>query len=237
MSEIIATVEGVTKKFGNKIAVNNLSFNLYKNEIFVLLGPNGAGKTTTLKIMSGLLKPDTGRVMISTYDIQKDPIEAKKVIGLLPEQPYLYPKLSGFEFLNFICEIYKVNQDGIPEILNLLDLTEYSNQLIEKYSFGMKQKLLLASIILRNPLLYLLDEPFVGLDPKSSRFVREFFINLKDRCVVICTHILEIAEKIATRIAILHRGNLIAIDRKEELLYDEQRKKSLEEVFLELCAG
>lgn len=235
MAEPKIVIDDLTKKFGNTFAINNLSLKIFPSEIFVLLGPNGAGKTTTLKIISGLLKPDQGTVKICGLDISKQPIQAKQKIGLLPEQPYMYEKLTGLEFLKFICDIYKVkvDQKNLDELLGKLDLLSSSNELIERYSFGMKQKLLLASIILRKPEVMLLDEPFVGLDPKSMRYVRKFFSDYANRngSILICTHILEIAEKVATRIGIINKGKMIYVGKKEELL---SIKRDLEDVFLEL---
>lgn len=234
----------LTKKFparrssgGNdKIAVDNITLEINPGEIFGILGPNGAGKTTTIKLMSGLLKPSSGSVEICGYDVQKNPIEAKKNIGLLPDTPFIYQKLTGREFLEFICGIYEITCGDIDKNLELFELKAHADELIESYSHGMQQKLVLASILIRNPKVILLDEPLVGLDPKSARLVKNIYYEMSKSgaTVFLSTHILEIAEKLCSRLAIIDKGKIIALGTLDELKKQAASKSDLEDVFFKL---
>jgi ABC-2 type transport system ATP-binding protein len=231
--------KSLLKTFKNKVAVNKINLEILPGEIFALLGPNGAGKTTTVKLISGLIQPTSGQITVYGNDVQKEPITVKRMIGILPDNPYIYPKLTGMEFMKITATIYSVPNNGrdavITELFDKFDLTDAADQLIETYSRGMKQKLVLSSVLLHQPKLLLLDEPLVGLDPKSSRIVKDIFIELSKTgtTVFMCTHILEIAEKIANRIGIINNGELIAIDSQSEL-----RKKlaasNLEDIYFQL---
>lgn len=234
----------LTKKFParqssggkDKIAVDNINLEIPSGEIFGILGPNGAGKTTTIKMISGLLKPTTGNINVCSFDVQKNPLEAKKIIGLLPDAPFIYQKLTGREFLEFICGIYGVGCEKIDEYLELFELKIVADELVESYSHGMQQKLVIASILMRNPKVILLDEPLVGLDPKSARLVKNIYIeqSKKGTTIFLSTHILEIAEKLCSRLAIIDMGKIIALGTLSELKKHSQTEKDLESVFFKL---
>lgn len=224
---------------GNIKAVDNLSFNVKGGEIFGFLGPNGAGKTTTVKMMVGLLNADKGEIKIKDYDIKTHPLEVKKNIGYVPDNPDVYERLTGIEYLNFMADVYKVpievRTERIEKFLNMFNLTDAASDLIKSYSHGMKQKIVLTGALLHDPAVWILDEPMVGLDPKSSHLLKE---QMKKHCekgntVFFSTHVLEVAEKLCDRIGIIHKGKLIAIGTMEELRQGDNAD-SLENIFLEL---
>ncbi|MCX5786090.1 MAG: ABC transporter ATP-binding protein [Elusimicrobia bacterium] len=237
-------IQHLTKTFGACKAVDNLSLNVAAGEIFGFLGPNGAGKTTTVKILSGIMAPTSGRVLVAGFDIARQPLEAKRLIAYIPDEPFIYPKLTGFEFLRFLGDLYDVphgeQMRRIPELLETFELSAQRGELLESYSHGMKQKLLIAGMLLRKPRVVLFDEPTVGLDPKS---IRRFKILLSEMvkngaAVFMCTHILEMAEKLCTSVGIIHNGRLIAKDTVSAVkrLVAGSDQKSLEDVFLELTS-
>jgi ABC-2 type transport system ATP-binding protein len=234
---------GLTKKFGGLTAVENLELEIKFGEIFAFLGPNGAGKTTTVKLLTGLLRPTSGSAAVGGFDIQKNPIEAKRAAGLVSDEPFVYQYLSGFEFMRFVGDIYGVpaaeQKERIPELLEMFELRNWSGELVETYSHGMKQKLVIASVLLHEPKVLILDEPLVGLDPKSARLVKDILMKLSERGVAVfmCTHVLEIAEKLAHRVAIIQRGKLIALETVEELRARARTQGNLEDIFLELTGG
>ncbi|MFB0527019.1 MAG: ABC transporter ATP-binding protein [bacterium] len=239
----------LTKRFGHLKAVDNLNLDIPAGEIFGFLGPNGAGKTTTIRILTGLLKPSSGQVLVGGYDIQKEPERAKKIIGLVPDQPFLYRKLTSGEFLNFVAELYEiplgVKKRRIPELLSLFEINEWKNVLIENYSHGMQRRLVMASVLLHNPKVIFLDEPLVGLDPKAGRLVKRIFQELSQRKVTIfmSTHTLEIAEKLCQRIGIIQEGRLVALGTNEQLRRKAEKegemaaRAGLEDIFLKLTGG
>lgn len=245
---MIRTVN-LTKRFGHLIAVDNLNLDIPAGEIFGFLGPNGAGKTTTIRILTGLLKPTSGQALVGGYDIQKEPERAKKIIGLVPDRPFLYQKLTGGEFLNFVADLYEVplevKRRRIPEFLSLFEINEWKDVLIEDYSHGMQRRLIMASVLLHNPKVIFLDEPLVGLDPKAGRLVKSIFQELSQRKVTIfmSTHTLEIAEKLCHRIGIIHEGRLVALGTNEDLRREAEReggmaeRAGLEDIFLKLTGG
>ena len=229
----------LTKKFGSLIAVDNLNLEIKAGEIFGFLGPNGAGKTTTVKLLCGLLKPDSGKIFIAGNDLEKNTLKTKKIIGLLPEHPFLYRKLSGREYLHFLAQLYNLNlkvDQRIREILEIFNLSEFADELIETYSLGMQQKLVFAGIILREPKILLLDEPLVGLDPKTARLVKEILnrFSAQGKSIFFCTHILEIAEKLCHRVGIIQEGKLIALGTVNELREKTRLDGNLEEIFFRL---
>jgi len=237
-------IEHLTKRFGDLLAVDDLNLEIPPGEIFGFLGPNGAGKTTTVKILSGLMKPTSGRAMVGGFDVAQEPQKAKALMGLVPEEPFVYPKLTGVEFLRFVGNLYNVPCDvqkrRIPELLEMFDLQAWATELLESYSHGMRQKIVIAALLLHDPRVIVLDEPLVGLDPKSARMVKEIFRRLAARgaAVFMCTHILEIAEKICHRIGIILAGRLIALGTLEDLRRQAARKDhGLEDVFLSLTGG
>ncbi len=233
----------LTKKFGEKLAVDDASFKVQGGEIFGFLGPNGAGKTTTLKMLVGLLKPTSGTARIAGFDIQAQPLQAKASSGYVPDEPNLYAKLSARELLRFVGDLYQLEPAQVArrtdELLRLFDLTAAGDDMIESYSHGMQQKTSLAAALLHDPPVLILDEPTVGLDPKSARLIKDILRQIAERgaAIMLSTHILEIAERMCDRIAIINQGKLIAIGTLEELRTLGKGETSLEDIFLELTGG
>ncbi len=233
--------ENLTKKFGEKIAVNKLSIEVPRGTFFCFLGPNGAGKTTTIKMLTGLMRPTEGRAFIAGIDIQQNPIIAKKYIGFVPDHPFLYDKLTGREFLKFIAGLYQISdkdfKEKTEELVGLFGLNSVIDQLIEDYSHGMRQKLSFTACFLHKPEIVIVDEPWVGLDPKNIRFVKDY---LKEKTkkegltVFMSTHTLSIAEEIADVIGIIHQGKLCAFGSVEDIKSLSNTPGNLEDVFLEL---
>lgn len=234
-------VSNVSKSYnkGAVKAVDNLNLKVNKGEIFGFLGPNGAGKTTTIKMIVGLLNSDEGSITINGADIRKDALVAKKHIGYVPDNPNLYDRLTGIEYLNFMSDVYKVSaqerRTRIEHYLEMFELQDAAADLIKSYSHGMKQKIALTGALIHNPAVWILDEPMVGLDPKSAHLLKE---QMREHCdrgntVFFSTHILEVAEKLCDRIGIIHKGRLIAIGTMDELRQGDN-KDSLENIFLEL---
>lgn len=235
----------LTKRYGAKTVVNELSLNVYKGELFCFLGPNGSGKTTTMKMLCGLLKPSKGSAEILTIDVWKDPINAKKKFAYVPDQPNMYEKLTGEEYLRFIASIFEVDDHSFNErketFINLFELTGRTNELIESYSHGMRQKINLCAALIHKPDVLFLDEPTVGLDPKGARTLKNLLRQLCDEeglTVFMTTHILEIAEQMCDRVAILSQGHLLASGTMDELRQQGgQENSSLEELFLSLTSS
>jgi ABC-2 type transport system ATP-binding protein len=231
------------KRFGEKIAVDRVTFDVSAGEVFGFLGPNGAGKTTTIKMIVGLLQPTSGSVEVAGFDLQVQPLQAKAVCGYLPDTPNLYPKLSARELLRFVGDLYEVNPDRIErrsqEMLSLFELSEAADDPIDTYSHGMQQKTALASALLHDPQVLVMDEPTVGLDPRSARLIKDILRQLADRgaAVFLSTHILEIAERMCDRIGIINNGRLIAVGTMEELRAAGEGESSLEDIFLNLTGG
>ncbi len=238
-------VQNLTKKFGEKAAVNDVSFKVQSGEVFGFLGPNGAGKTTTIKMIVGLLQPTSGAVQVAGYDIHQEPLRSKAATGYVPDTPNLYAKLSGREFLTFVGDLYEVErtqvQRRIEELLRLFDLVQAGDDTIDSYSHGMQQKTALAAALMHDPQVLVLDEPTVGLDPKSARLIKDILRQLAERgsAIFLSTHILEIAERMCDRIGIINKGELIAVGTMDELrlLNKRQDGASLEDIFLELTGG
>ena len=237
-------IEGLSKRFGTHTAVAGLDLKVEAGEIFGFLGPNGAGKTTTVKCVTGLLKPTTGRVRVAGFDIATQTLDAKRAMGLVPDEPFVYPKLTGAEYLRFVGELYGAKLSDmkarIPDLLEMFELRPWGGELVESYSHGMRQKLVLAGILLHDPKVLILDEPMVGLDPKSGRLVKDIFLKLAERgtTIFMCTHVLEIAEKLCDRVGIMIEGRMIACGTVSEL--ESQAKTSgsdLEGIFLSLTGG
>ncbi|ASN06776.1 ABC transporter ATP-binding protein [Virgibacillus necropolis] len=231
----------LTKSYGKQEAVHSINLNVNKGELFGFLGPNGAGKTTTIKMMTGLLEPTKGKVEIGGSDIWKDPINAKKMVAYVPDQPNLYPKLTGWDYLHFVASIFKLEKkeyiNKAEELLDIFTLTDRADDLIESYSHGMKQKIAICGALVHNPDVLFLDEPTVGLDPKSARNLKKLLRELCDKgmTVFITTHILEIAEQLCDRIGIILDGSIIALGSMDELKKQEgSANRSLEDIFLEL---
>lgn len=239
--DVMIDIQNISKSYnkGSVKAVDKLDLKVNKGEIFGFIGPNGAGKTTTIKMIVGLLNPDEGTVFIDGTDISKDPIGAKRKIGYVPDSPNLYDRLTGMEYLNFMADVYQVPADlrakRIEYYLDMFDLKDAGSDLIKSYSHGMKQKIALTGALIHDPAVWILDEPMVGLDPKSAHLLKT---QMREHCdkgntVFFSTHILEVAEKLCDRIGIINRGKLVAIGTLDELRHGDN-KDSLENIFLEL---
>lgn len=224
----------------DKKVINNLSMKVNDGEIFGFLGPNGAGKTTTIKMMTGILEVDKGDILIDNYSIKNKPLEAKKKIGLVLDNPDVFLKLKGIEYLNFIADVYDVSKSQRIEVIKNLskkfELEDVLNNKIQSYSHGMKQKLSIISSLLNNPKNWILDEPMTGLDPKSffelKNLMREHAKN--GNTVFFSTHILDVAEKLCDRVAIINKGELLFIGTYQEMKDELEENKSLEELFMEI---
>lgn len=234
-------IKKVSKEYKkDKKVINNISLEIKDGEIFGFLGPNGAGKTTTIKMITGILEIDEGDILIDGKSIKKEPIEAKKQMGLVPDNPDTFLKLKGIEYLNFMADIYEVStQDRVKRIKELSQKFEINNVLnnkIESYSHGMRQKLIIIGVLLHNPKNWILDEPMTGLDPKSSfelkNMMREH-ANQKNT-VFFSTHILDVAERLCDRIGIIDKGKLLFVGTYEDLKKELKENKSLEELFMEI---
>jgi ABC-2 type transport system ATP-binding protein len=242
----ILTINNLTKSFADFTAVNNISLEVEAGEIFGFLGPNGAGKTTTIKILAGLLKPDSGEVIINGNALADLPLRCKQDTGYVPDRPWLFEKLTGNEYLQFVASLYQLPTDqfnhAVATYLDLFDLSDWQHHLIESYSHGMRQKLIMTSVFMLDQPLMIIDEPMVGLDPKSARIVKELFKQkaAEGTTIFLSTHSLEIAEELCQRIAIITNGTLHIIGSMEELrnragIYDQEI--DLEEIFLELTGA
>jgi len=234
----------LVKRYGDKLAVNNVSLEVHSGEVFGFLGPNGAGKTTTIKMIVGLLQPTSGVVIVAGYDVQSQPLAAKAASGYVPDTPNLYAKLTGRELLRFVGDLYGLDRkqasQRADELLRVLDLSTVADNTVDSYSHGMQQKASLAAALVHDPKVLVLDEPTVGLDPKSARLIKDILRQMADRgaAVFLSTHILEIAERMCDRIGIINKGELIAVGTMEELRsLGKAGEVSLEDIFLGLTGG
>ena len=234
----------LTKTYKELRAVDDLNLEVREGTLFGFLGPNGAGKTTTIKMMAGVLKPTSGSIIINGMDLAQEPEKVKKCIGFIPDRPYLYEKLTGKEFLKFIAGLYDMDhasslQSRINDLLDLFDMTHWSDELIESYSHGMKQRLVMCSALLPQPKVLIVDEPMVGLDPRGSRLVKDIFMeeSRKKTTIFMSTHSLEVAAELCQEIAIIQAGKIIALGSSEELKRAAGVDGSLESVFLKLTEG
>jgi len=242
-SNSLIETSSLIKRYGDKLAVDNVSFQVQAGEIFGFLGPNGAGKTTTIKMIVGLLQPTSGRVTVNGFDVQAQPLQAKATNGYVPDEPNLYPKLTGRELLRFVGDLYGIPRKQVErrteELLRLFDLTQAGDDTIDSYSHGMRQKTALAAALVHDPRVLVLDEPTVGLDPKSARLIKDILRQMAGRgaAIFLSTHILEIAERMCDRIGIINKGQLIAVGTMEELRAMVTGETSLEDIFLGLTGG
>ena len=234
-------LQRVAKYFGTKCAVRDLSLLVEPGEIFAFLGPNGAGKTTTIKMIVGLLRPTNGVVTVCGYDMAADPILAKESLSYVPDQPYLYEKLTGMEFLRFTGDLYGVSEKTFEatalKILNDFSLAEWADELVESYSHGMKQRLIMSAALLHSPEVIIVDEPMVGLDPAAIMMVKGLFRKLAEQGVTVfmSTHTLKVAEETCDRIGVINKGRLIAMGTTQELQREANiTEADLERVFLNL---
>lgn len=234
----------LTKRYGDTLAVDRLSLSIPSGEIFGFLGPNGAGKTTAIRLMMGLLQPNAGQVLLGGHDLHREPLAAKQLCGFVPDRPYVYEKLTGAEFLDFSAELYHVaagTRAGRREqLLRLFDLEEWRGELVESYSHGMKQRLVMAAALIHGPRILIVDEPTVGMDPRGARLLKQIFRNLASdgASVFMSTHSLEVAEELCDRIGIINRGQLIALGTIDQLRDQAGRHHAtLESIFLRLTGG
>ncbi len=233
-------LSGVCKRFGSKAAVDDLSLRVAPGELYAFLGPNGAGKTTTIKMVAGLLRPDAGVIEIDGVDIRRDYVRAKAALAYVPDQPYVYDKLSGREFLRFVGEMYGMDraalERGVGEMADRFELHEFLDDLCESYSHGMKQRLVLSAALLHEPRALLVDEPMVGLDPRSARLVKQILRERVARgaAVFMSTHTLDVAEDVADRIGIIQQGRLAAEGTLQELRALAHTDGRLEDAFLRI---
>jgi ABC-2 type transport system ATP-binding protein len=234
-------LEAVSKNYGSFTAVHPLDLELARGELFGFLGPNGAGKTTAMRMVVGVLRPTSGRITIAGHDIAREPIAAKQLIGYIPDRPSLYEKLTGAEFLRFVSGLW--GRDGAAaerrglELLELFDLGRWKDSLIESYSHGMRQKLLISSALVHGPSVLVVDEPMVGLDPRAARMIKDLLRTFTEQggTVFLSTHTLEVAETLCTRIAILHAGRICAMGTMSELRAQAAAGTAgLEDIFLKL---
>lgn len=239
---MLLSIENVSKSYrkGEVKAVEDLTLEVPAGEIYGFLGPNGAGKTTTIKMVVGLLRPDAGKITVDGVDVGKDPIEAKRRIGFVPDYPELYEKLTALEYLNFIGDVFQVPTDlrrkRLGELLEMFALQDAVRDLIQTFSHGMKQKLAVIGAVLPDPALLILDEPMTGLDPKSAALFKDL---MRQRCdqgkaVFFSTHVLDVAERVCDRIAIINRGRLVAEGTMNELRRKAAGGTTLERIFLQL---
>ncbi len=234
-------LQSVTKRYGKFQAVKLLDLEIPRGELFGFLGPNGAGKTTTLRMIAGILPPTSGTVSVGGIDIQRDPMRAKAKLGYIPDRPFVYDKLTGAEFMRFTAALY--GQDGpevearINELLDLFELIRWKDELTESYSHGMRQKLIIASAFVHRPEVIVVDEPMVGLDPKSARILKSLFRRFVDKggTILMSTHTLEIVEGFCDRIGIIRHGELVACGTMQELRAEAAADGArLEDLFLRL---
>lgn len=229
-------IEHLTKKYGDKVAVDDLNIEIKSGEIYGFIGHNGAGKTTTLKACCGILPFEEGNITINGLSIKDNPIECKKIMAYIPDNPDLYGYMTANKYLNFICDIYQIDKSQRKQLINkyaeLFELTNDLGQTINGYSHGMKQKLALIAALIHDPKLIIMDEPFVGLDPKAAHEVKQLMRNICDNggAIFFSTHVLEVAEKLCDKVAIIKNGKLIKEGLVNEVIGDD----SLEDVFLEL---
>ena len=235
-------VKGLKKQFGDFTAVNRINFNINPGEVVGFLGHNGAGKTTTIKMITGLLEPDDGHALVAGLDIQKEPLKAKAQFAYVPDTPNLYGKLKAMEYLRFMGQLYRVPADQaekrIQELLELFELTNKAGTYLDGFSHGMQQKIAIIGAILHKPKVILLDEPTVGLDPRSARLVKDLLMQhaQEGNAVFFSSHILEIVENMCDRVIIINHGDVIADSPVSELRHMEG-DQSLEDIFLELTGG
>jgi ABC-2 type transport system ATP-binding protein len=233
------SIQNLSKRFGDYVAVDNLSLDVKQGEFFCFLGPNGAGKTTTIKMLIGLLHPTEGSASVGGHDIQREPEQAKAILGYIPDTPFLYEKLTGWEFMEFIAGVYRLDgswRDRAAELMRQFGVAHAADRLIDGYSHGMRQKLSFASCFLHEPQVVVVDEPWVGLDPRNIRFVKNFLREKTEQGVTVfmSTHSLPIIEDVADRAGIIRNGRLLRVGRIAEILALARKPGTLEDVFLEL---
>ena len=229
-------INNLTKKYGDKVVVNNLSLHIAPGEIYGFIGHNGAGKTTTLKSIAGILDYDSGEILIDGKSAKSEPLACKAVTAYIPDNPDIYDFMTGIQYLNFIADVFKVSESErasrISEYAKMFEIEDSLNDLIGTYSHGMKQKLVIISALIHSPKLIMMDEPFVGLDPKATHQLKQIMRNICDNggAIFFSTHVLEVAEKLCDKVAVIKGGNLVASGTVDEV----KGNSSLEDAFLEM---
>ena len=243
MEQAVIELVHLVKKFGNLVAVNDVTLTIPRGEFFAMLGPNAAGKTTTLKILAGLMKPTAGNARVCGFDVQMQPLEARRRVAYVPDFPFLYEKLTAREFFRFIGQLFQMGDAPIAanaqELIGRFHLGEFADLPLESLSHGTRQRVAIVSALLHDPEVFVIDEPMVGLDPQHARIVKD---TLKERSragmtVLMSTHELSVAEEMADRIGIIHGGKLIAVGTRDELRKQSGASGPLEDVFLALTAN
>jgi ABC-2 type transport system ATP-binding protein len=243
MEPAMIQLDHLIKKFGDLTAVNDVSLTIGRGEFFAMLGPNAAGKTTTIKLLTGLMKPTSGCARIAGFDIQAQPLEARRRMAYVPDFPFLYDKLTAWEFFRFTGQLFQLDaariEKNAQELVARFHLGDFADRALEGLSHGTRQRVAIVSALLHDPEVFVIDEPMVGLDPQHGRIVKDV---LKERSlagmtVLVSTHQLSIAEEMADRIGIIHDGKLIAVGNRDELRRQSGRSGQLEEIFLSLTAG
>lgn len=234
-------VDNLSKHYGRVAAVESLNLEVPPGQIFGFLGPNGAGKTTTIRVMMGILKPTAGQVFLGGYDVEREPEQAKAIAGFIPDRPFIYEKLSAREFLDFVGKLHRLPperlEQRIAELLETFELSAWQDELVEGFSHGMKQRLVLCAALIHEPRILIVDEPMVGMDPKGARALKDLFRSLAEKgtTVFLSTHSISVAEEICHCIGIIHKGRLIACGTMQDLhALAETKDGTLENVFLEL---
>ena len=243
MEQAVIELVHLVKKFGNLVAVNDVTLTIPRGEFFAVLGPNAAGKTTTLKILAGLMKPTSGNARVCGFDVQRQPLEARRRVAYVPDFPFLYEKLTAREFFRFIGQLFQMDDARIAanaqELIGRFHLGEFADLPLESLSHGTRQRVAIVSALLHGPEVFVIDEPMVGLDPQHARVVKDV---LKERSragmtVLMSTHELSVAEEMADRIGIIHGGKLIAVGTRDELRKQSGASGPLEDIFLALTAN
>jgi ABC-2 type transport system ATP-binding protein len=242
VQQVIA-IENLVKQYGRFTAVDRISLDVRPGEIHGFLGPNGAGKTTTMRMIAGLLQPTSGRIVVNGHSLETEPEAAKASLGFIPDRPFLYDKLTAGEFLRFHGGLYGLNgnvMDRVREMLELFELTRWENELVESFSHGMKQRLVMSAAFLHRPRAVAVDEPMVGLDPRGARLIKDVFRRMSERgvSILMSTHTLEVAQEMSHRISIIQKGRIIAqgtVDEVRQLAGGGDAH--LTEVFLKLTGG
>ncbi|GAB4283277.1 MAG: ABC transporter ATP-binding protein [Candidatus Rifleibacteriota bacterium] len=243
MNQSNAIIEflSINKNYGDFAAVKNIDLKINRGELFGFLGPNGAGKTTMIRMLTGIIKPTSGKILINGFDLYSEPEKAKSLIGFVPDRPYLYEKLTPLEYFDFMGGLYNVPTERVltkgEEMLKLFSLWDRRNELIESFSHGMKQKVAMSAAILHDPEIFVVDEPTVGLDPRSVKLAKDFFRSLirQGKTVFLTTHTLSVAQDLCNRIAIIRNGEIVALGSMEELQHQASLPgNDLESIFLKI---
>ena len=237
-------ITNLSKKYHKHLAVDDLNLTVEAGEIFGFLGPNGAGKTTTIRMVAGAIIPTSGQITVGGHDLAHAPEMAKKLMGYIPDRPFLYEKLSGWEFLSFLADLYELPPSDLKQrggkILDLFELSDWQDDLIENYSHGMKQRLIMAGALLHQPKVLVVDEPMVGLDPRGAKLVMDIFKHLASQenvAILVSTHTMSLASRLCDRIGIIYQGRLQALGTETELRSRSGDNGDLEDIFLKITGG